>query len=57
MIEGRRKWSITVLYLLICVGLVVWEKIPGADFLQYTSYVILAYMGGNLGEWIAKRKS
>jgi len=56
MLEGNRKFLITLIYLIICSVLVATKLIPGNDFISYTSYVIMIYMGGNIGEWVAKRK-
>jgi len=56
MIEGKRKYTITIAFLVTSIGLVIFKQIPATDWLQYTSYVILAYFGGNVGEHFTKTK-
>lgn len=56
MTEGKRKYTITLIFLVTAVGLVVTKQIPGDDWLQYTTYVIMGFFGGNIGEHIIKNK-
>lgn len=55
MLEGKRKYTVTLMFVATSIALVVFKQIPANDWLQYTSYVILAYMGGNVGEHFMKR--
>lgn len=55
MIAGSRKYTLALIYLLVSVGLVLAGKADGSAWLQQTTIVLLAYMGGNSAEHWAKR--
>ena len=53
--EGSRKYYVVLIYLAVTIGLMFFKKITPDLWMEYSSYIVLAYMGGNVGEWIAKR--
>jgi len=55
MTEGTRKYTMTLAFLVTAIGLVVFNKIPADDFMQYCGMVVMTYMGANVGEHFCKR--
>ena len=53
--EGNRKFTIAVLYFTLTTLMIIAKLVPGTGWIEYSSYVALAYFGGNVGEWFAKK--
>jgi hypothetical protein len=55
--EGNRKFTIAILYFTLTTLMIIANLVPGVNWIEYSSYVALAYFGGNVGEWFAKKEA
>lgn len=49
-LNGFRKWSMGIIFILVSTGLLLSNYIPPDDWLQHVSAVIIAFMSTNIGE-------
>lgn len=56
MIEGKRKYTITLIFVATACALVIFKGLNPEEWIKYTAYVVLGYFGGNSAEHLIKSK-
>jgi len=51
-LQGFRKFTMAVLFLVVAIILLVSSSIPADDWLKHVSSVMIAFMATNIGEHI-----
>lgn len=51
-LNGFRKWSMVLIFIIISTTLLVLEYIPGTDWMSQMAIIMSAFMATNIGEHI-----
>lgn len=51
-LTGFRKWTMSIIFLIVAVTLLLMGEIPEKDWLDNVSEVMVAFMATNVGEHI-----
>lgn len=51
-LTGFRKFTMAIIFLVVAVGLLLFEVVPASDWMKQVSSVMIAFMATNVGEHI-----